>query len=263
MYKNIVDGLKVILEEAGEMLLRQTVTVSSHKTANDLLTENDIRTEQFLIEKIKALIPNVNIVSEETNADNRLTGLSVVIDPIDGTCNYAVGSDRFGIQVAVFEEEECVASILQFPIQKETIYAIKGEGAYLGDKRLYVDTSAVPGDGMLLISDYYSNVWVPMDVQFELVKALQKTFLKTRHLGAACVDFASIVKKEGLAYVSYYSNIWDMAPGLLIAKEAGAVYSMVDGSPYRYGEAGLALANNEETLHKIVDAYKLIGSDVH
>ena len=132
------------------------------------------------------------------------------------------------------------------------IYAIGGEGAYLGEKRLWVDKTALPSDGMLLISDYYSNVSVPMDVQFELVKRLQSTFLKTRHLGAACIDFASLAKREGLAYICYYSNLWDIAPGLMILKEAGAVYCYVDGSDYEYGAAGLVVANNSETLQKII-----------
>lgn len=255
MNKETIKKLQLILEETGEWLLNQTVTVSAHKTANDLLTANDLQTEKLLIERIKELLPTANIVSEETNGDKELKGLSVVIDPIDGTCNFAVGSDLFGLQIAVFEDRECVASILHFPNQKETIYAILGEGAYRGEQRLLIDQTTASSDGMLYISDYYPSISIPMDIQFELVKSLQQTFLKTRHLGAACIDFAGIAKKEAIAYICYYSKLWDIAPGLLIAKEAGAYYSFLDGSPYEYNVAGLVVANNETNLRKIVDAY--------
>ena len=139
------------------------------------------------------------------------------------------------------------------------MYAILGQGTFLDGKKIEVNKETPSGDGVLLISDYYSNVPVSMDVQFEHIKSLQKTFLKTRHLGAACVDFASIAKKEALAYICYYSHIWDIAPGLLVATEAGCVYSYVDGSDYVYGTPGLALANNQETLDKIVSSFKAIN----
>ena len=101
--KELISYLKSLIVEAGELLLSQTVSVSKHKTANDLLTENDLLIERFLIDGVKGKFPSVNIVSEETAADNALQGVSVVIDPIDGTCNYAVGTDRFGVQAAVFD----------------------------------------------------------------------------------------------------------------------------------------------------------------
>lgn len=254
----MISALAQILEEAGKLLLAQTVQVAAHKTANDLLTQNDLLTERFLMEKITSLLPQANIISEETSADKELKGLSVVIDPIDGTCNYAVGTQRFGIQLAVFEEQTCVAALLHFPSTGKTLWASLGGGAWCNGRALTVDTSASSGDGMLLLSDYYANISVPMDTQFELVKQLQPVFLKTRHLGAACVDFASVVQRQALAYICYYYHIWDIAPGLLIAKEAGCCCSLLDGSDYRYGTPGLVLANSPETLQRITETYKKI-----
>ena len=258
MDNKTLEALAQILEDAGTFLLQQTVQVAAHKSANDLLTENDLKTEQFLLERIQALLPEANIISEETCAENGLSGCSVVVDPIDGTCNYAVGSDLFGIQIAVFEEEVCVAALLHFPLQRQTIWATLGGGAYCNGRRLQVNTQASSGDGVLLISDYYSNIFVPMDQQFELVKQLQPVFLKTRHLGAACVDFTSLAKGQALAYICYYSYIWDIAPGLLVAQEAGCCHCALDTGAYRYGNPGLVVANNRENLSVITDLYKKI-----
>ena len=254
--KDLIAYCGALIKDAGKLLLKQTVAVTKHKTANDLLTENDLMTETFLVQSIIEKFPWVNIVSEESNADKPLSGVSVVIDPIDGTCNYAVGTERFGIQMAIFEEQECVAAYLYFPTQDALVYAVKGEGAFCNGERITVDKEKASGDGMLLISDYYGNISIPMDTQFELVKSLQKTFLKTRHLGAACVDFAELVRGRAVAYICYYYYLWDIAPGLFIAKECGCVSAFVNGEEYRYGEPGLVVANNQETLDKILSAYK-------
>ena len=254
--RDLIVYCEELIKEAGERLLRQTVAVTKHKTANDLLTENDILTETFLVSSILEKYPNVNIVSEESNADKPLKGISVVIDPIDGTCNYAVGTGRFGIQMAIFEETECVAAYLYFPVPKKLVTAVKGEGAFCNGERLMVNKEQSSKDGMLLISDYYGNIDIPMDKQFDLVKALQPVFLKTRHYGAACVDFGELIYNRALAYVCYYYHLWDIAPGLFIAKECGCVYSFVDGNEYTYGVPGLVVANSQETLDKIVSAYK-------
>ena len=247
--------LEDILRKAGKKLLAQEVVVSCHKTKNDLLTENDIAIENFIVEKIRKYDPSAQIVSEENYADGPLTGRCYVIDPIDGTCNFAAGLTLFGIQVAYFEDGEAKASILYYPVKGDILVAIKGEGAYWNGKRVKVDKCAQAKDGMLIISDYYGDVEIPMDRQFALVQALQPKFLKTRHFGAACIDFSYLVCGNVLAYVTYYSKIWDIAPGLLAATEAGCVFSAVDGTDYRLGNAGLAVANNEENLGIILESF--------
>lgn len=253
----LMSRIAEVTRAAGEKLLSQTVTVASHKTKNDLLTENDLAIENFIIDELKKTYPDINIVSEEYNPDNALDdGLTVVIDPIDGTCNFAVGLSMFGIQLAVFTENVCRGAILYFPVSGDTFTAEEGKGAYLNGKRLWVNKEAKPSDGMLLISDYYDSIDIPFDKQFALVKDLQKHFLKTRHLGAACVDFSVLAKGHALAYVTYYHKLWDIAPGLLIAREAGCVCGAVDRDAYEYGRPGLVVANNRENLDLIIRTYR-------
>lgn len=225
--------------EAGQELLSQNVEVIEHKSKNDLLTKNDIETENRIIAKIRSEFPDINIVSEENNPNAKLEGLTVVIDPIDGTCNYAAGLDLYGVQMALFDGDTCVAALMYFPASGDMYTAIKGEGAFKNGQRIRVNRSIAPESGILLISDYYSNIEIPMDAQFNLVKSLQDKFLKTRHFGAACVDFAMMANSNAQMYITYYHKIWDIAPGLLIATEAGCSYSMVDGSDFEYGKPGL------------------------
>ena len=252
---HLITRIAEVAREAGERLLAQTVVVNHHKSANDLLTENDLQTEAFIIAQMQKTHPQLNIISEEYHPDNDSGGVTLVIDPIDGTCNYAAGMDLFGIQLAVFSDKICRGAVLYFPTTKELITAELGKGAYCNGKPIRVNPETPASDGILLISDYYPQLPVSMSQQFLLVQSLQHRFLKTRHLGAACVDFSVLAKGQALAYITYYHKIWDIAPGLLVATEAGCVYGSLLEDTYTYGSPGLLVANNRETLQLILDTY--------
>jgi len=258
-YSEILSLMQDVARRAGQYLLTQTVSVVDHKTRNDLLTENDLAIENFIIDKIRAVYPGISIVSEEYNPDNALDGLTVVIDPIDGTCNFAQGLSLYGIQLALFHENECRGAVLYFPVGDTMYTAEKGKGAYRNGTRLYADPEKAPSDGFLIISDYYDSIDIPFDSQFALVKNLQRSFLKTRHFGAACVDFTMLAESHAVAYITYYHKLWDIAPGLLLCSEAGFVFSAVDREEYRYHRPGLVVANNEKTLSLIKEEAKRLG----
>lgn len=252
----LMNRLDDVTVAAGKRLLSQTVTVNSHKTRNDLLTQNDLWIEDFILKELRKDYPQIHIVSEEYNPQNIPDGLTVVIDPIDGTCNFAAGLPLFGIQTAVFDGNVCQGALLYFPTSGDRLTAQKGKGAYWNGRRLRVNEATPSSDGLLLISDYYEEMDIPFEKQFALVKKLQARFLKTRHFGAACVDFSMLAKGHALAYITYYHKLWDIAPGLLAACEAGCVFASLDREAYEYGRPGLVVANNPENLEIILQAYR-------
>lgn len=258
-YTHILKVIERVVKGAGAYLLTQTVSVKNHKTRNDLLTENDLVIENFIIDGIRCEYPDINVVSEEYNPDNTLEGLTVVIDPIDGTCNFAQGLSLYGIQVALFHEEVCRGAVLYFPVEDITYYAEEGKGAYKNGVRLTPDLTRSASDGFLIISDYYDSIDIDFDKQFGLVKALQQHFLKTRHFGAACVDFTMLAEGHALCYISYYHKLWDIAPGLLLAKEAGFVCGAVDADTYRYHRPGIIVAASEEMLALVKKEAEKLG----
>ena len=251
IYRLLADTIVV----AGKRLLNETAVVNSHKNTNDLLTQNDLDTERFIVETIRGVYPDINIISEETMHNTPLNGISVVLDPIDGTCNFSAGNNLFGVQIALFNDLTCIFSAIYLPFEDKLFLAYENEGAYLNGKRIFADRR-IPQDGILLISDYYEDVEISVDKQFELIKSLRKEFLKIRHFGAACVDFAMLVEKKAVAYISYYNKLWDIAPGLLMAKEVGLFHQMLDGGTYSQNKTGLVVANNQETLDLIIERYK-------
>lgn len=254
--KKLFLDLKKIIKKAGSFLLSQTIEVEKHKTVNDLLTRNDKDTEEFILKLLKAKYPEVNIISEEFNPDATLKGISVVLDPVDGTCNYAAGLDLFGIQAAIFNEKEVIASIIYLPKKKEMYSAYASEGCFLNNKRIEIDREILAKDGILILSDFYKDQVVTFDKQYELVKNLHNCFLKTRLFGASCIDFTSLVKNNAVCYICNYSNIWDIAPGLFLVKEAGGVYASLANEEYSFGEPALVVSNNLENLKLILNSYK-------
>lgn len=254
--KKLFNDVKVIVKKAGSFLLSECIEIEKHKNANDLLTKNDINTETFILKLLKQKYPDVNIISEELNADSVLKGITVVIDPIDGTCNYASGLDLFGIQVAIFSEKEIVSSVIYLPRKKELFSAFKGEGCYLNNKLIKIDANKSASDSVLILSDFYRNQIVNFDKQYELVKELHDSFLKTRLFGAACIDFTLLVKGNVSTYICNYSNIWDIAPGLFLVKEAGGVYASLVNDEYNFTEPALVVSNNIDNLNLVLNTYK-------
>ena len=130
-------------------------------------------------------------------------------------------------------------------------FAYNSKGCFLNGKQIFIDKSQKTNDGFLIISDYYDNIEIPMKKQFDLVYNLQKYFLKTRHFGAACYDFSLLVKNSAVAYITYYHKIWDIAPGLLLIKEAGGVYENINENEFNYCNKGIIIANNKEQQQSI------------
>ena len=126
--------LKKIVKKAGSFLLSESIEIEKHKNVNDLLTKNDIETETYILKLLKSKYPDINIISEELNAESTIKDVTVVIDPIDGTCNYAAGLDLFGIQVAIFNEKEVIGNDSQCNTCSSMSYRLHNKWRRGGDR---------------------------------------------------------------------------------------------------------------------------------
>jgi len=252
--KDILDFLKTTYAASLDLFFAKAEIIK-HKSANDVLSETDLKLNAFFSESILKAYPAAKIIAEESKNEGLTEALTFVVDPLDGTCNYTRGLSLCGIQIAVFENKRCVLSFIGLPHYNQIYYAIDGKGAYLNGERIFVDKTISHGEGILALSDFYTvDDDIAFDKQFELVKKLQPHFLKTRLFGAACIDFSYLATNKAQAYVCYYRYIWDIAPGLLISKEAGAVFKTISGGDYEYEGHSLVVANSVENLALILTA---------
>jgi len=244
-------------EEGKKILLGLTGEAVCHKSKNDLLTQADLALNEYFIQAIQKPFPEACVIAEESENGTLTDELTFVVDPLDGTCNFSLGVKMHGIQIAVMEKKECVASLIGLPHFDLVYYAEKGKGAYRNGQRIYLNKDIAHEDGILSLSDFYREEEdIAFEDQYKLVASLQDDFLKTRLYGAACYDFAALAESQSQGYICYYRHLWDIAPGLLLALEAGAVAVRLNGEPYQYGNQSLVVANNEKTLQRILKEAK-------
>lgn len=220
-YFKIAKKVEKIFKTAYKKHMSKGVKSYSHIFTNDLITNNDLKMDTYISKKLKKHFPTFNLLTEELSQHTKLKDYTFVVDPIDGTCNFAAGLNLSGVQMALFKEETCVMSFIYLPYSNDIYYSVLNQGAYRNNKRIYIDNKIINARGILQISDFYQVNKINIDKQFQLVKSLQLNFLKTRLFGAACIDFTNLVSNKTQAYICYYHHLWDIAPGLLLIKEAG------------------------------------------
>ena len=225
------------------------------KCAFDLVTEVDVNIERFLTEAILSTFPDDKIHAEELSSSQEITGRTWVIDPIDGTNNFAHDIPTYGIQCCLFDDGEPRMAVIYLPCQQEMYTAIEGRGCYLNGKQVFVDKSVTADNAVISIGDFTHKSHRLAALQYKAVGHLYPRVAKLRMYGAASVDYAWFVSGRLAATVFTTRNLWDIAPGILMSREAGAIVIGLDGKPYDYSKEGIMLASNEEIANLMKDAF--------
>ena len=225
------------------------------KSAFDLVTEVDVNIEKFLTDAILAAFPGDKIHAEEMSSTQEITGRTWVIDPIDGTNNFAHDIPTFGIQCCLFDGGEPRMAVIWLPCQDELYTAIEGQGCYLNGKKVTVDKTVTADTAVISIGDFTHKSDRLAALQYKAVGYLYPRVAKLRMYGAASVDYAWFVSGRLAATIFTTRNLWDIAPGILLSREAGAILMGLDGKPYDYSKEGIMLAANEEIAKLMQDAF--------
>jgi fructose-1,6-bisphosphatase/inositol monophosphatase family enzyme len=214
------------------------------KRRNDVVTDADRHCEQRLSQALAALLPGSLVVGEEAvHADPGVMAAldSVrpvwVIDPLDGTNNFASGSGPFAVMVCLMAHGETLGAWIYDPRADSMLMAEKGAGALLDDEPLQLATFS---QGTSTISGALSTRYLPDELTPDALAGARK-------LGETCVSGCAGYDYRALAtghyqFAFYYRTlIWDHAPGVLIVTEAGGTAARLDGAPYRPATATTGL----------------------
>ena len=210
--------------EAGALLLRRchaTRTVT-RKGPVDIVTDADEAAEALLLEAIERAFPGAAVLAEESGdhaggADD----LRFIIDPLDGTVNYASGLPHFAVSVGVEQAGLLVAGAIYDPCRDELFLAVKGEGARCNGERLAVLDSP-PGDAVLATGFPY-DVRTRGAEPFRLFEAFVLNSRAVRRFGSAALDLAWTAAGRYHGYWERGVKPWDVAAGVLLVREAGGV----------------------------------------
>jgi fructose-1,6-bisphosphatase/inositol monophosphatase family enzyme len=201
---------------------------------DDLVTAADREVERRLTGALIELLPGSRVVGEEaTHAEPALMGALAggdpvwVIDPIDGTRNFALGDDAFGIMLALVDRGATRAAWIALPARGRTFVAEQGAGCYVDGVRLRVPAPAHPLRGSV-----YTR-FMPAQLAASVTRACEGRFVPQPAPGAAAMEYTSVMGGEKEFVVYYRLYPWDHAPGALLLAEAGGCVEHLDGSRYR------------------------------
>jgi len=209
MIKAAEKASKSVIRDFGEVEKLQV----SKKGPRDFVTKTDKHVEKILIEELSKTKKNYSFLSEETGKIvNKDKDNIWIIDPIDGTTNFLHGIPHFAICVALKSKEEIISGLIFDPIKDEMFYAEKNKGAYLNNQRLRVSNKNIIDD--CLFSSNHEGV--------------KFSDLNMRYSGCAALDLAYVASGRLDGFFHNKINIWDVAAGALLVKEAGGIVNNLD-----------------------------------
>ena len=208
MIKASEKASKILIRDFGELEKLQV----SKKGPQDFVTNADIKAEKIIIEELKKARPNYSIISEENGVEkNKDHSNFWIIDPIDGTTNFLHGVPHFAISIALQSNNEIVCGLIFDPIKDELFYAEKNNGAYFNNQRIRVSKKREINECL-----------------FAVGKGKYNPDLICRRSGSAALDMAYVASGRFDGYFQNNLNLWDIAAGIIIVKEAGGIVNEID-----------------------------------
>ena len=226
-----------------------------------LVSEADKESEKFIVELIRKSFPDHAILGEESGLSGRVESGQVptsgplwMIDPLDGTTNYVHQFPVFCISIGLEIDGELVVGVVDAPKMGRRYHAVKGGGAFLNGEKIKCSPRTSFRDGLFATGFFETDN--SLEEQLDLVSSTVKNSRGVRRAGAAAMDLCFVA--EGIFDAFWEKNLspWDTAAGTVIAREAGAVITTMEGDPYNPRLTSIACgapAQHRELLKLIED----------
>ena len=209
MIKASEKASKILIRDFGEIEKLQV----SKKGPADFVTNSDLKVEKIIIEELKKARPNYSIISEENGIEkNNDKNNTWIIDPIDGTINFLHGIPHFAISIALRSNNEIISGLIFDPIKNEMFFAEKEGGAFFNNHRIKVSKKNKLNDCLFVTGG----------------KLIEEPDLSYRKSGCAALDMAYVAAGRYDGYFQNDLNLWDIAAGIVLVKEAGGILNKID-----------------------------------
>jgi myo-inositol-1(or 4)-monophosphatase len=212
------------------------------KDAVEIVTEADTESEKEIISAIRARFPEHSILGEESGLQDDGSDFRWVIDPLDGTVNFAHQVPIFCISIALTYREDTLLGVILNPVDGQLYTALRGQGARLNSRPIRVSTTTAVSESLLVTGFPYH-----IQQEFESIMTRYGKCLKTargiRRLGSAALDLCYVACGRFEAFWEQGLKPWDTAAGALIASEAGAAVTTFSDQPYKLGDHEILVTN--------------------
>lgn len=229
-------------------------TIQHKKSPKDLVTETDLAVEDMLRESLGGLLPQADFLGEEGGVEGGTGGsgseLMWVVDPVDGTTNFAHGIPFVATSVALCHKGQPILGLVNLPILGELFSAARGQGAWLDGESIHVSPTATLIEAVVATGFPYDIAPHLKPILRQLELAMPST-QGVRRPGAAALDLAYVACGRFDAFFEFALNPWDTAAGILLVQEAGGrVGRMLEEGPYVPGAPDILVSN--EALYPLM-----------
>ena len=272
-YDELVTAID-LARRAGDLLLRIHRTgprqIRTKKTAVDMVTEADTASQNLILETLTTRFPDHSILAEEEGGDRRRGGRALwLVDPLDGTTNFASRFPVFAVSIALWVEDEPVLGVIQDVVRERTYWGARGQGAWMGtpdkldDLPMRVSQTGELGQSLLATGFPYARATL-IDNNLAEFNHLMPRVRGVRRAGAAALDLAWVGDGRLDGYWEAHLSPWDWGAGVLLVTEAGGVVTDYQGQPWRLGKDQMVAANphlHEKLLTAVQSARRAAGLD--
>jgi myo-inositol-1(or 4)-monophosphatase len=217
---------------AGDIIVRHLnridqLTISS-KERNDYVSEADRQAEDEIIAVIRKAYPDHSVLAEESGRHQGNADYQWIIDPLDGTTNFLHGFPQFAVSIALQHKGRLEQAVIYDPMRQELFTASRGGGAFLDNRRIRV-SNQVGLEGALLGTGFPYKDMQHLDAYMESFKALIVEAAGIRRPGSAALDLAYVASGRFDGFWEIGLNVWDIAAGVLLVREAGGLVGDFEG----------------------------------
>lgn len=254
--EDIFEATVAAVKESGNIILDhwhkpRKVTL---KGRIDLVTETDVAVEEDLKKRLHAILPEAGFLAEESAGDAVLGDLAWIIDPVDGTTNFAHQIPFVATSVGLWHKGRIILSVVNAPVLDECFCAVRGKGAFVNGRPLGVSGTDILEHALVATGFPYT---ITQDAD-ELLHWLSKTLVTTRGIrrgGSASIDLAFVATGRYDAYYEIGLRPWDTSAGWLLVEEAGGRVTQLDSNaPFDLYARGILASNGHlhDTLFSLL-----------
>jgi len=246
-----------LARQAGELALTMQQdglrSIHSKSTPNDLVTEADLACETLIRDRLAVLTPDFGFWGEESDVRPH-DEYYWLVDPIDGTINFAAGLPWFGINIALIHRELTIFGLSLILPQFDLFWAQVGQGAYLRrrsgeQQRLQVSRAFTLADALLTTGFPYHRAENEDNNAAEFAH-IMPICRGVRRLGASSADLAYVASGAFSAYWEGWIQPWDVAAGILLVREAGGLVTNYQGEPFGLDDHCIIASNGQQGVHE-------------
>jgi myo-inositol-1(or 4)-monophosphatase len=237
MHAELLELARKVGLDAGALLMERppAFEIESKSTAIDIATQMDKKAEKFIMESLLAARPDDGIIGEEGSSVESKSGITWVIDPLDGTVNYFYGLPGWNVSIAAKDKDGSVVGVVTAPTINSTWWATRGGGAFYNGHHIHCN-DPIALDRSLIATGFQYDVSHRIS-QLEDFSKLVPIVRDLRRNGAAAVDLCHVAMGALDGYYEAGLKEWDWAAGALVATEAGATFKHYGQGPMRISMA--------------------------